>query len=98
MLLLQAQTREKETFTTLKNLVPTHRESSNRHQIPLKCSERLGKQTQGSCNMVDTHCRSQKSYTSKGHDCARGSTTFSASTGDLFGKYKAHSTSAGQTG
>ena len=96
MLLSWAQTREKET--ALRNLVPTHRESSDGHQIPLKCSERLGKCTQGSCNMVHTHCRPQKSYTSKEHNRARGSSVFSASRGDLFGNYKAHSTYAGHSG
>lgn len=35
--------------------------------------------------------------TSKGHDRARGSTAFSSSRGDLFGNYKAHSTSADQS-
>lgn len=57
VLLLWVRTREKETFTALRNLVPTCRESSDGHQIPLMHSERLGKYTQGSCNLVDAHCR-----------------------------------------
>lgn len=68
MLLLQHQTREKESFAALTKGVPTHRGGSDRHQIPLKCSGRLDKHTQGSCNLVDTHCRPQKVYTSKVHN------------------------------
>lgn len=70
MLLLQDQTRKKEFFPPLTSGVPTHRGSSNGHQIALKCSGRLGKHTQGSCNLVDTHCRPRKTYPSKVHNHA----------------------------
>lgn len=70
MLLLQHQTREKESFAALTKGVPTHRGGSDGHQIPLKCSGRLDKYTHSSCNLVGTHCRPQKIYTSKVHNHA----------------------------
>ena len=53
VLLSQAQTREKETFTALRNLVPTCRESSDGHQMPLKCIEKAGQAYTGFMQRAD---------------------------------------------